>query len=223
MSETSKRSVFCKDALIWLQGQKVLGGSSIVTSLPDLSEFPDKSVSEWKNWFVETCRLVLSRCAEDGVTIFYQSDIKHEGVWIDKAYLCQKAAELEGQSLLWHKIVCRAPVGEVTWGKPGFSHLLCFSKTLKSEISKSSQDILPEAGLVTWSRGMGLEACRFACDFILKNTMTRTIVDPFCGHGTVLSAANELGLDSIGVDIFPKRAKKARTLQVADLESTTAG
>jgi hypothetical protein len=218
-----QRSVVCKDALVWLQEQKVLAGCSFVTSLPDRSEFPTLSVSEWKKWFVETAALVLSRTADDGVTIFYQSDIKHEGVWIDKGYLCQKAAEEQGHSLLWHKVVSRAPVGDVTWGRPGYSHLLCFSKNLKSDISKSSADILPKAGSVTWSRGMGIEACRFACKYILKNTSSHTVIDPFCGHGTVLVAANELGLDAMGVDISRKRAKRARTLQLADLESTTAG
>jgi hypothetical protein len=218
-----KRSVVCKDALIWLQEQEVIQHSSIVTSLPDHSEFPGLSLSEWKQWFVKASALVLSRCDENGVTIFYQSDIKHEGEWVDKAFLCQKAAEQEGHRLLWHKMICRAPVGEVTWGKPGFSHMLCFSKNLKSDISKSSADVFSDPGPTTWSRGMGLEACRFACVYILENTNTRTVVDPFCGHGTVLLAANELGMDAIGVDIFPKRAKRARTLQLQDLGSIAIG
>jgi hypothetical protein len=218
-----KRTVLCEDAVAWLQEQKVLAGCSFVTSLPDFSEFPQFSLQQWKTWFTEAASLILSRCPEDGVAIFYQSDIKHKGVWIDKAYLCQKAAEEQGHSLLWHKMVCRAPVGEVTWGKPGFSHLLCFSKNLKNEIAQSTADILPQAGGVTWSRGMGIEACRLAARFVLEHTTTRKIVDPFCGHGTVLLAANEVGLDALGIDIFPKRAKRARTLQLRDLDSTTEG
>jgi hypothetical protein len=218
-----ERTVYCKDALIWLQEQKVLAGCSFVTSLPDFSEFPTLSLTDWKKWFVDAAALVLSRTPDDGVTIFYQSDIKHRGAWVDKAYLCQKAAEEQGHSLLWHKVVSRAPAGQVTWGKPGYSHLLCFSKGLKSEISRSSTDVLPMAGKVTWARGMGIEACRFACKYILNQTSTRTVVDPFCGHGTVLVAANESGLDAVGVDISRKRAKKSRTLQLEDLDSTALG
>jgi tRNA G10 N-methylase Trm11 len=40
----------------------------------------------------------------------------------------------------------------------------------------------------------------------------RLVIDPFCGHGTVLAAANALGLDAIGVELTARRAKKARTL-----------
>ncbi len=43
----------------------------------------------------------------------------------------------------------------------------------------------------------------------------RTVVDPFCGHGTVLAVANALGLDAVGVELSRKRAQKARSLRVA--------
>ena len=55
---------------------------------------------------------------------------------------------------------------------------------------------------VTWTRGMGLKACEAACQFVLKNTVTRTIVDPFCGHGTVLAVANELGIPADDVKVL---------------------
>jgi hypothetical protein len=42
---------------------------------------------------------------------------------------------------------------------------------------------------------------------------SRTVVDPFCGHGTVLAIANELGMDAIGVERGGKRARRARELQ----------
>jgi hypothetical protein len=51
-----------------------------------------------------------------------------DGVWIDKAYLVQKAAEQTGHALLWHKLVCRVPPGVATFGKPSYHHMLCFSK-----------------------------------------------------------------------------------------------
>ena len=175
------------------------------------------SLDEWKSWFVSTSALVLSKIPLNGVAIFFQTDIKHEGEWVDKAYLIQKAAELERMRMLWHKITCRVAAGGVTYGRPAYSHFLCFGRDLRAEVSKSTADVLPTAGEVTWARGMGYDACVAACKFVLENTDTRTIVDPFCGHGTVLLAANELGMESIGIELGRKRAKKARGLQISDL------
>jgi hypothetical protein len=197
-------------------------GCSFITSMPDASEFTSLSLAEWKEWFVRAATLVLSRCPDEGVAIFYQTDIKKEGTWVDKGYLCQKAAEQTGHALLWHKIVCRAPAGSVTFGRPSYSHILCFSRRVRAEVSRSTADVIAKAGEVTWTRGMGVDACRLACRFVLENTLTRTIVDPFCGHGTVLAVANELGLDAIGVELGPKRARKARNLKVDDAGSLDA-
>lgn len=37
----------------------------------------------------------------------------------------------------------------------------------------------------------------------------KCVVDPFCGEGTVLAVANQMGLDSLGVERSYKRCKKA--------------
>ncbi len=219
----SSRIVHHADALEWLRKQETLAGCSFITSLPDFTEFPHLSLEEWKQWFVSAAQLVLSRCPENGVVIFYQRDSKKDGVWIDKGYLCQKAAEHSGHALLWHKIICRAPPGNVTFGRPAYSHLLCFSKGLRADLSKSTVDVLPQAGAVTWTRGMGVNACTLACRFVLEHTETRTVVDPFCGHGTVLAVANELGLAAVGVELSRKRAEKAQELAMKDLRKTPAG
>lgn len=206
------REIFNEDALSWLSRSPELTGCSFVTSLPDLSEFPALNLFEWKNWFVGAAKLVLSRCPDDGVVIFYQTDILRAEGWVDKSYLCLKAAEETGHALLWHKVVCRVPAGVTTFGRSGYSHLLCFSRSVKTQIALSTENVLPHAGEVTWTRGMGVQACLTACRFILSHTTTRTVVDPFCGHGTVLAVSNSLGMNAIGVELVPKRAKKARGL-----------
>ncbi|MBI3544894.1 MAG: SAM-dependent methyltransferase [Deltaproteobacteria bacterium] len=209
MEATAKRTVFCEDALDWLRKQPSLAGCSVITSLPDRSEFPRMELEAWKAWFVDAAETILSRCAPEGVAIFYQTDIKVDGAWIDKGYLCQKAAERTGHSLLWHKIACRHKPGSTTFGRPAYSHLLCFSRGVRVDLSKAVPDVLPDAGPTSWTRGMGAEACRLACEFVLAQTTTRTIVAPFCGHGSALVVANALGLDAVGIEISAKRARKA--------------
>ena len=205
------------DAILWLRSQKKLEGCSIITSLPDISEFPKMNVETWKTWFQETVELVLSKCPDDGVTLFYQTDLKKDGEWIDKSYLCQKVAESAGHFLLAHKIVCRAPANIDTSNATGYSHLLCFSKNKSSKKTKTFADVTLEEGQKTWKRGMGLEACILACEITKAYTNSHTIVDPFCGHGTVLAVANELGFSAIGVEHKLKHVKIAQGLTFQNL------
>src|SRR6478752_10499069 len=97
----TSRIVHCEDAIKWLESQPVLEGSSLLGSLPDISEFPSYSLAQWKEWFISTAELTLSKTDPDGVTMFYQTDIKVDGRWVDKGYLVQKAAENQGHELLW--------------------------------------------------------------------------------------------------------------------------
>lgn len=206
------RKVYCRDALPWLAEHRPLDGCSIITSLPDVSGLPHLSLSEWKLWFKNAAAETLASTPDEGVTIFYQSDIKVEGTWVDKSLLCHLAAEEEGSSLLWHKIVCRKEVGQAAFGRPGYSHMLCYSRGVRDRIEQSYADVFASAGEMTWSQAMGWDACDFCCRYIQSHTNTRTIVDPFCGVGTALAAANARGLDAIGVELSRRRAKKARQL-----------
>lgn len=205
------RTVHCEDALTWLDDQPVLEGCSIITSLPDVSEL-NLPLPQWKKWFEDAAFKCIEKTPADGVALFFQTDIKKEGEWVDKGFLVLKAAERAKATTLFHKIICRTAPGTITFGRPAYSHLLAFSKGLKLDLSKSSPDVLPDAGETTWTRGMGRKACELAVKFVMHQTATRCIVDPFCGHGSVLAAANALGLDAIGVELSPKRARKARTI-----------
>jgi hypothetical protein len=134
---------------------------------------------------------------------------------VDKAFLVQKGAERAGAELLWHKIVCRAEAGTTTFGRPAYAHLLCFSRSLRLVPAQASPDVLPELGHMTWARAMGLAACNAVCRFLLAHTECRTVVDPFCGIGTMLAAANAHGLAAIGVELSRKRAARARRLELS--------
>lgn len=205
----------CGDALEWLENHPTLPGCSLATSLPDLSEFSGIGFGNWKRWFIDTAALVLSRCPDDGVVVFYQTDIRLGGTWVDKAFLVQKAAESADIPLLWHKVAARHAAGTVTPGRPGYSHILCFSRGVKPDLALSTTDMLPSVGEKTWERGMGAEACRMIAEFIARQTPSHTLVQPFCGEGALLAAANRAGLNAIGVERSPKRADRAGKLDKA--------
>lgn len=198
----------------WLKAASLGPEHAIVTSLPDSSEVPKLGFDGWREWFVDTAALACRSVAAESVAIFFQTDVKREGTWVDKAYLCQRGAEKAGAALLWHKIVCRAPAGVTTFGRPAYAHLLCFSRELRLAPGQSSADVLPRLGQMTWARAMGLEACNATCRFLQAHTKCRTVVDPFCGLGTMLAVANVHGLNAIGVELSLKRATRARALVV---------
>ncbi len=214
MTEPSPRSrlVHQADGVAWLAAAELPADHAIVTSMPDHSELPALGVEGWKRWFVDVAELACRRVADDAIAIFFQTDVKHEGRWIDKAFLVSLGAERAGSHLLWHKIVCRAAPGSITFGRPAYAHLLCFSRALRLATGQSSADVLPGLGEMPWARAMGVDVCRAAAGFLRAHTACRTIVDPFCGHGTMLAVANAEGFDAIGVELSRKRAERARAL-----------
>lgn len=207
-----RRVVHAADSLAWLPSHPLPDGAAIVTSLPDAVEFKHRDTTRWRAWFVDAAELVLRCTPRAGAAVFYQTDVKRDGVWIDKSYLVQRAAEAAGVPLLWHKVVCRAPAGQATFARPGYAHLLCFAATLRDDTTNATADVLPELGAMPWARAMGVAAARAAVRWLRDHAAARCIVDPFCGVGTALAAANELGLDALGIERSPQRAERARTL-----------
>ena len=209
------RVVHNEDGVAWLARSSLPADHAVVTSLPDGSELPHLDFQAWRSWFVDAAALACRAVADDAVSIFFQTDVKRDGVWIDKGHLVQCGAEKAGSRLLWHKIVCRAAPGTTTFGRPAYAHLLCFSRVLRLSPAQSTPDVLPQLGRMTWARAMGLEACEAVCRFLLAHTACRTVVDPFCGIGTMLAAANAQGLSAIGVELSRRRAARARRLEVS--------
>jgi len=207
------RLVVQAEALAWLEANPAAPATSVVTSLPDVSEHPSQRLDAWRSWFLDAARRVMRWVPADGVAIFYQSDIRHHAAWIDKGYLVTRAAEDEGRAILWHKIVCRKPPGTVALGRPSYSHMIAVASEARP-VRHPGPDVLPDAGAMSWSRAMGVEACRVAVRFLLDETTTTTVVDPFCGRGTVLAVANAMGLAAIGVDLGAKRCRAARSATV---------
>lgn len=212
----SRREIFEADAFVWLAEHPAPLDASVVTSLPDLSELPGLTLERFRAWFVDAARRVVRWVPPQGVAVFYQSDVLHAGTWVDKAYLVGRAIEEEGAALVFHKIVCRKPPDTPYLGRPSYSHLLGVAHAPRP-VRRPSPDVLTSAGRMPWSKAMGVEACRLACRYLLDETDTRVVVDPFCGHGTVLAVANALGLEAIGVDRSARQCRAARRL-VVDLD-----
>ncbi len=206
----------CGDGVSWLRDTVLPDNAAIVTSLPDASELPRLGLDGWKQWFVEVSALACSRITDESVAVFFQTDVKKNGIWIDKSYLIQKGAEAAGSACLFHKIVCRAPPGTTTFGRPAYAHLMAFSRNLRLDKSQSSPDVLPELGHMPWARAMGVRACEATVRFLVTHTNCRVVVDPFCGIGTMLAVANQHGLSAVGVELSRKRAERAQSFELTN-------
>jgi len=158
------RLVVQAEALAWLDANRAGEHASVITSLPDVSEISGFDLDAWRAWFVASIRRIIRWVPPEGVAIFYQSDIRHRGSIVDKGYLVVRAAEEEGAALLWHKIVCRKPAGTISFGRPTYSHMIAVGVAPRAVPRHPGPDVLPDAGIMSWSRATGVEACRVACD-----------------------------------------------------------
>ena len=213
MNSEPSREVQCADAIPWMAARGPIAGACAVTSLPDVSEV-GLALPVWRTWFLEAVRRVVDAVPDDGAAIFFQSDIKRDGRWIDKGALVTRAAEDAGAHVLLHKIVLRRPAGMLTAGRPGFTHLIAVSRARRCPEVLPIPDVIADAGEQKWVRAMGVRAAAHAVRFARDVAGARLIFDPFCGVGTVLAVANALGLDALGVEKNRKRAEAARDLRV---------
>jgi hypothetical protein len=202
------RTVHHGDGVAFL-ANRLPADHAIITSLPDHSELPKLGVAGWRAWFVETVALACRAVDDEAVAVFYQTDVKHDGRWIDKGHLVLSGADAAGSHALFHKIVCRVPPGTTTFGRPAYAHLIAVSRERRLAPGASTADVLPALGAMTWSRAMGAAACEAAVAFV-ASTGARVVVDPFCGLGSALAAANAHGLEAIGVELSRRRAAGAR-------------
>jgi hypothetical protein len=194
------RTVVQADALTWLVENPLPATASVITSLPDISELPALSYNEWRVWFQAAAAKVLQAVSAESIAVFYQSDVRHRGLWVDKSEIVARAARETQSHLLFHKIVLRKEPGTITYGRASYSHLVAYSRTRLPQLAPGSisSDVL-FAGPLANAKVMSPNACLDACRY-----------DPFCGYGTVLAVANALGLDSLGVDLSARMCRRAR-------------
>ena len=58
------------EALGWLEAHRAEPGTSVITSLPDLSELPDLDFDGWRAWFIDAD----SPCLDDAIQEAFDND-----------------------------------------------------------------------------------------------------------------------------------------------------
>jgi hypothetical protein len=201
-----KRTVFNMNAFTYLSKHRNI--KCIITSLPDPEEIKIPP-GNWEGWLKTMLNDLEKSLDKDGVIIFYQTDRRDKGTILDKAYLIKEHFYSYDYNLVFQKIVLKMDVGKISLFRPSYTNLFGFSKSKKITTGKPTPDVI-EAGDMFYKNAMGLNACQTAINFV--RPYTTTIVDPFCGQGSILKVANDNGLDSIGIDIDKKQCTKARKL-----------
>lgn len=186
----------------------------MIATIPDVSEL-GVSLERWREFFLAAARAALLAAPPDGLAVFMQTDIKHEGRWVSKAGLVLRVADELDVPLLFHKIVCRRPPGSLIHGRPGYSHILAFSRRARDDADRPTPDVLPDLGAMPWSHSIGTRAAEAAVTAVRRlSPATTRIVVPFCGIGTILAVANARGFDVVGIERNRKRAEAARTFEL---------
>ena len=216
--EPPTRDVVATDTVEWLKLPRQRGGWSVVSSIPDVSELGVSDVV-WRAFFTEMAGELFKLVDDGGLLALIQTDVRKDGLWVDKSSLVGAGVSAAGGMLLARKIICRRPPGMTSTKRAAYSQLLVFGRTaFDAAVPDTVPDVLADGGPVTWTRGVGLYAARAAVDVVKRFApTTTTIVDPFCGEGMILAVANERGLHAVGVERHKKRAELARRLRVADL------
>jgi hypothetical protein len=226
------RTVRCMDAFDFLAESASLDGY-VITSLPDMVEIGlEHDLDAYRRFLDRAVGEVFERLRERGIAIFYQSNVKTGGLWLDKAHAIHASVDALGGRLLWHKIALfRAPetlMPSIRARGPPYSHLLAFSKGVRIDEpwfeAAATPDVLAR-GRMPWARAMGVDACEAACELVIAAVAHEArrpgaplaiVIDPFCGKGTALAVANGHGLDALGVEIQRKRSEAARTLTIPE-------
>lgn len=174
--------------------------------MPDAEEI-GKSIVAWESWFIDAAIRSIALTNAESVTIFYQTDRKVEGRVVSKAGLLFQAAQAGGTRILWHKICLRRDVGAIDLRRPGFSHLVAFSKAGRP--GAASPDVF-QPGRCAYENGIPVHVAVFSVAF--AGGSGSLIIDPFCGRGTIPAAAEAMGFAAIGVDIDPEQCRLAKSM-----------
>jgi hypothetical protein len=184
--------------------------NAIVTSLPDANDL-GWPIDRYERWFRQMALLCLGHVKEDGTCVFYQTDRRHRGRILSKATILVELAGEAGHRLLWHKIVLRKQPGRIDLYRPGYSHLLAFSRRMTP--GQATPDVFePDDGL--HPNGMNLNATRWVVQYVARQAGRDLLIDPFCGEGTVIALAEHSFSRVVGIDKNARCVARATRLRL---------
>lgn len=192
------------DAEKWMQKQQRLV-SAVFTSPPDAEEI-GADISEWAEYYRRVVAAAIRLVCADGYTIIYCTDRRHDKHIASKAGIVLRAAEDVGVRVLWHKI-CYQTLGTSLF-RPSYSHLIAMS--VNGTAGRATPDVFPD-GKRVYKNAAGGNACDVAIEFLRARGVT-SLVDMFCGRGSIAWRAALHGVDSVNVDIDEDQVDAAISL-----------
>ena len=230
------REVLQLDAVEWLKNDNVPFEGSIFTGVPDILDIPEISSivdlterhMKYIEWFEGVLENIFRRILIGQYAIFSQTDAKiidDKGnlvAWVDKSHVCSRVAAKLQCNLLWHKVCIDSDTTsqlESSVYRPCYTHLLCYGKgtTSSYHISQFQVPDVINRGSMIWQKAIGIEACVLGISFLLNIAKTPVVINPFCGHGTILAVANYFHLPSFGIEILSSRAKQSKSKDLNSL------
>jgi hypothetical protein len=201
------KTVICADSFEWLPPNRDRG--SIITSLPDASEIGIEDLGEYEKWVRRAATECFLSASKRCPVVFVQTDRRKGGRQFSKSNLLMNIAADLGWFLLWHKIELAQEVGKSNLYRPTFRNMLCFGRDGMTA-GQATPDVIPVSKR-SYPMAFGFAAARVCVEFCKR--FTKRVCDPFCGQGTVLHVAEQMGLHSVGVDIDPKVCEVARQFE----------
>lgn len=175
----------------------------VFTSLPDAAEVGG-DIDRWWPRFIGWATMCVRHTDPNGYAIFYQTDRRADGRLHDKAAMIVEAAGQAGARVIWHKIAVHS-FGTSLY-RPAFSHLIAVSRSGRA--GRPTPDVWA-AGEKVYPDAIDSASLRMGLDFLIARGAT-SLVDPFCGMGSIPVGALERGLSSVSIDIDPAMVAETR-------------
>lgn len=200
------REVVVADAFEWLDRQDE---GPLLAYLPEATGYEPGDL-EYLGW-IERATASCLWAAGGAPSGLFVVDRLADGRWFSKTRPLLRVAEDYGARLVAHRIYYTREPGVVDLRRPSYAHGLFFGP----RPGKRRPDVLP-FGRRLWPRGIGVGAARDAVSWIAELAPGATVLNPFCGRGTFLAAASEVGLDGRGCDVDAESVAAARSLVLPD-------